>query len=95
MAVSQFTENMMAKFPSWMKMAKDTNSIGAQFLDVFGVTFDQLKQEMDDTIENFYIDTANVEMVDILYKIPLVTVDVDDFYDVDDVHIVGLLELRF
>ena len=88
MVVSQFTENMMAKFPSWMKMAKDTNSIGAQFLDVFGVTFDQLKQEMDDTIENFYIDTANVEMVDILYKIPLVTVAVDDFYDVDDVHII-------
>ena len=34
MSVSRFTENMMARFPSWMKMAKDPDSVGAQFLDV-------------------------------------------------------------
>lgn len=77
----------MAKFPSWMKMAKDRDSIGAQFLDVFGLTFEKIEQEIEETIENFYIETANIELVDILYKIPLKTVAVDDMVDIDDVSI--------
>lgn len=77
----------MSKFPSWMKMSKDPNSIGAEFLNVFGLTFEQLKTEMDRTVEDFYINTANTEMVDILYKVPLSTVRVDDFDEMDEVEI--------
>lgn len=71
MSVSRFTENMMARFPSWMKMAKDPDSVGAQFLDVFGVTLAEFKQELDTVVDNFYIETAHTEMIDILYRMPL------------------------
>ena len=69
----------MAKFPSWMKMAKDPSSVGASFLNVFGITFEEFKEEMDYVVNNFYIKTADVEMVDILYKVPLTLDVVNDF----------------
>lgn len=55
MAMNQFTLNLMSKFPSWMRMRKDTTSIGAQFLDVFGLTFEQFQVELDEVVNNFYI----------------------------------------
>lgn len=68
----------MEKFPSWMKMAKDETSIGAQFLDVFGLTFAEVKKELDETVANFYLETANVEMIDFLYKVSLATKNIPD-----------------
>lgn len=76
--MNRFTQNLMANFPSWMKMAKDPDSVGAQFLDVFGLTFAEFEQELDETIANFYIQTANTELIDWLYKIPLNSVTVAD-----------------
>lgn len=87
MAVTNFTKNMMSKFPSWMKLAKDPDSIGAQFLDVFGLTFYDIKKELDDTVSNFYINTANTEMIDFLYRIPLAQETVLDHKDIDVVTI--------
>lgn len=78
MAVNKFTRNLMSKFPSWMKMAKDTESLGAQFLDVFGITFEDFQNEIDNAVENFYINTANTEIIDWIYKVPLITEKVKD-----------------
>ena len=80
----------MAKFPSWMKMAKDTNSVGAQFLDVFGLTFKEFEEEMNEAVRNFYITTANTEVIDWIYKIPLIHEEVTDAtgsLDIQEVHI--------
>lgn len=85
MAVTEFTQNMMAKFPSWMKMAKDPDSIGAQFLDVFGLTFKEFERELNETVENFYIETAHTDMIDILYKVPLASPVILDMEDVESV----------
>lgn len=87
MAVNEFTKNMMAKFPSWMKMAKDPDSVGAQFLNVFGFTLSEFQEQLDETINNFYIETAHTDIIDILYKIPLTTVTVSDTEDEDEVFI--------
>lgn len=87
----KFTRNLMAKFPSWMKMAKDPMSVGAQFLDVFGVTLEEFKDEMDYVAKNFYIETADIEMVDIMYKIPLSKETILDF-ESQDIHATGLNE---
>lgn len=87
MAVNDFTQNMMAKFPSWMKMAKDENSIGAQFLNVFGLTFEEFEKELTETVENFYLTTAHTDIIDILYKIPLTSVRVDDLNEIYEVYI--------
>lgn len=85
MAVTEFTQNMMAKFPSWMKMAKDPDSIGAQFLDVFGLTFHAFEKEMNEIEENFYIETAHTDMIDILYKVPLASPVILDMEDIESV----------
>ena len=87
MAITRFTENMMAKFPSWMQMAKDADSIGAQFLDVFGITLNEFKQEMDEVVENFYIETAHTDMIDLLYKIPLSSPTILDMESIDYVNL--------
>lgn len=78
MLINKFTRNLMSKFPSWMKMAKDPESLGAQFLDVFGITFQDFQNEMDNAVENFYINTANTEIIDWIYKVPLITEKVKD-----------------
>lgn len=75
----KFTRNLMAKFPSWMKMAKDPYSVGASFLNVFGITLEEFEEEMNYVVQNFYIETADVEMVDILYRVPLTQDVVTDF----------------
>lgn len=78
MAINKFTKNLMARFPSWMKMSKDIDSLGAQFLDVFGITLDDFQNEMDEAVRNFYINTANTEIIDWIYKVPLITDRVSD-----------------
>ncbi len=85
--LNRFTRNMMEKLPSWMKMAKDPASIGAQFLDVFGVTFYEVKAELDEIVADFYIETAHADMIDILYKAPLTSLYVDGITSVDSVYI--------
>lgn len=68
-------------------MAKDPNSIGAQFLNVFGLTLDEFKRELDEAVSNFYIETAHTDVIDVLYKLPLATVAVTDAEDIDEVYI--------
>lgn len=87
MALTRFTQNMMAKFPSWMKMAKDPNSIGAQFLEVFGLSFQEFKNQLDEAVDNFYIETAHTDIIDILYRVPMNSSVVDDLEEVDQVSI--------
>lgn len=90
MLVSKFTRNFMSKLPSWMKMSKDPMSIGAQFLDVFGVTFEDVETELNYMTRNFYIRTADTEMMDWIYKVPLQmeqVVDGTGAYDIQEVAI--------
>ena len=90
MATSKFTRNLMSNFPSWMKMAKDPDSIGAQFLDVFGVTFKDFEDEMNEAVRNFYITTANTELIDWVYKVPLQMERVVDMNGIDQVDEVSI-----
>lgn len=78
MSVNIFTKNLMAKFPSWMKLAKDELSVGAQFLDVFGITLEQFQKELEEITNGFYIGTMDMDMIDIIYKIPLASETIDD-----------------
>ena len=78
MALTRFTQNMMARFPSWMKLAKDPASVGAQFLDVFGITLNEFKRELDNVVDDFYLQTADTEMVDLLYRMPIASETVLD-----------------
>lgn len=82
-----FTQNMQAMLPQWMKMAKDPDSVGARFLDVFGLEFQDINEYLTTTIENQYIDTADIGQIDIIYKVPLALPVVLDIDKVDRIEI--------
>lgn len=68
---TQHTKRMMSLLPQWMKMAKDEKSVGAQFLDVFGMEFKDVQTMLEDFQSQFYIGTARVDLIDIVYKVPV------------------------
>lgn len=70
--LSIFTKQMQAMLPQWMKMAKDPTSTGAQFLNVFGVEFEHVQAYLDEVSNSQFIGTANLGLIDLIYKIPLV-----------------------
>ena len=65
---SKITEQMLRCLPSWMEMRKDPNSIGAQFLNVFGLEFEEIKEYLDEQLDNQFIGTANLGEIDIIYR---------------------------
>lgn len=85
MAQSIFTEQMRKMLPQWMKMAKDPTSVGAQFLNIFGLEFDDIQAYLDEILSNQYIDTADIGQIDITYKIPLALPVVLDMETIDTV----------
>lgn len=69
--VNKHTRSMMAMLPQWMKMAKDEQSVGAKFLDAFGIELEDIEVYLNQVWENMYIGTANLQTIDYCYKIPL------------------------
>jgi len=57
--------------PQWMEMQKDYSSIGAQFLNVFGLEFEDIEAYLDRQLNNQFIGTVNMGQIDILYKMNL------------------------
>lgn len=71
--MSNFTKEMQSMLPQWMKMAKDPSSIGAQFLNVFGLEMEDMEDYLDTAVKNMYINSADMGQVDVLYKTKLTT----------------------
>jgi hypothetical protein len=71
--------------PQWMKMAKDPNSVGAQFLNAFGLEFEDVRIYLDNAMGDQYIDTTDLSQVDITYKVPVALPTVLDFQLIDNV----------
>lgn len=65
--------NLLGEFtqylPSWMKMRKDPESVGAQFLNVFALEYEDIKKYLDEVSDNLRLATANEEHIDIVYRI--------------------------
>ena len=76
--LNKHTTSMMSMLPQWMKMAKDEKSVGALFLDAFGVELSDIERYIEQAWNNMYIGTANLQTADYCYKIPLATRDVVD-----------------
>lgn len=85
--VTQHTKNMMALLPQWMKMARDEESVGAQFLDCFGVEYNDVEQMLSDFQNNFFIGTANVDLIDIVFKIPVANENLFNFDGITEVQL--------
>lgn len=76
---NKHTKSMMSMLPQWMKMAKDEQSVGAKFLDAFGMEISDIELYLNQLWENMYIGTANLQTADYCYKIPLALNDVVDY----------------
>lgn len=73
----------MSMLPQWMKMAKDPESVGANFLNAFGVELSEIEHYIEKAWQNMYIGTANLQEADYCYKIPLALRDVVDVENLD------------
>lgn len=76
------TRRMMSLLPQWMKMAKDEASVGAQFLDVFGMEFKDVEEMVEDFQSSFYIGQAKVSTIDIVFKVPVAN---ENLFDLEGV----------
>ncbi|MEK1829019.1 hypothetical protein AAAC51_07670 [Priestia megaterium] len=81
--LNKHTTSMMSMLPQWMKMAKDPSSVGANFLNTFGVELSEMERYIEQAWENMYIGTANLKTADFCYKIPLALRDVVDIADLN------------
>ena len=67
-----YTEAILKKLPYWFKVRKNSkDSIGAKFLDVIGLSLDDIRFMLDYAYAQTYIDTADINQVDILYRAEL------------------------
>ena len=72
--LSKMTKQMLRMLPSWMKIRKDPDSIGAQFLDVFGLELTDISEYLDHQLNNQFIGSVNLGEIAYIYrtKIPYV-----------------------
>lgn len=66
--ISHITKRLMTHFPQWMQIRKDQESVGAQFLNTFGIELEEIEKLLDEQLNNQYVGTANLGQIDILYK---------------------------
>ncbi|MCW4012300.1 MAG: hypothetical protein NWF07_04825, partial [Candidatus Bathyarchaeota archaeon] len=85
------TRTMLDMLPSWMQMRIDPNSTGAKFLNVIGDQIGAIKGGLEGYDAAAHITTASLDEIDILYKIDLSSVVMDDealeiygYYQVQD-----------
>ncbi|MCX7610364.1 MAG: hypothetical protein N2043_02095 [Ignavibacterium sp.] len=65
---SKHLEKIQQKLPFWSKMKKDKYSIGALFLNIFGLEFDDVEFILNYAFNQLYIEKANVNQVHGVYK---------------------------
>lgn len=67
---SKYTDLLARGFPKWTKIRKDPNSIGRQFLNVFGLMLQDVEVFLDAAFKDQYIESANeVANIDHIYKV--------------------------
>lgn len=76
--LSMVTKQLQAMLPQWMKMAKDPESVGAQFLNVFGLEFEDVQSYLDQMNNGQHIGTADLSQIDIIYKVPIAMPEILD-----------------
>lgn len=69
---NKFTNKIISKLPTWSKIKRNPSiSIGAHFLDVVGLEFEDMKFILNYAEKQTYIGTADINQADIIYKAKL------------------------
>lgn len=65
---SRYTQQLANFYPSWTQIRKSRESIGQQFLNVFGLQLEEIELFLNEALNNQYIGTANLGEIYQLYK---------------------------
>lgn len=66
-------QRMVRFLPQWMQMRQDASSVGQDFLEATGIHLDDVTDLLDGELSNWFINTANLAEVDLLYRFPIDT----------------------
>jgi len=62
------TQELANMLPPWMHLRENRNSVGQQFISSTSVHLKRLESTLNESMKNKFIDTANVDDVDVLYR---------------------------
>ena len=65
------TQELANMMPPWMHLRQNNRSIGQQFLSSTSVHLKRLEKDLNSSMKNKFIDTAEVDDVDVLYRVKL------------------------
>lgn len=78
---SKYTEKIRAALPFWFEMKKKpSDSVGLDFLSIFGIQLDDIEKMLNYASKQYFIDTADVNSIDIVYKVNL-----PSYYDTNNI----------
>jgi hypothetical protein len=78
---SDVTKILQLDLPRWFKMRKDPNSVGAQFLNIFGLQFEDIEFYLQYALDNQFIGRSDIDQIDVIYKGTMPSsVTEDNFY---------------
>lgn len=63
------TQRFLDTLPHWFEMRQDINSVGARFLNVAGLAFDELSLALSEAEDALYLSQTPIDGLDVLYKI--------------------------
>lgn len=65
------TQSLVNTFPPWANIRVDEQSLGFQFLNAIGKSFDDLYKQMDKIGKNYYLPTSVISDIDVFYRFAL------------------------
>lgn len=65
---SSITAQLQKGFAKWTKIYRDKQSIGAQFLNIYGLQFEDVEFYLQYAQDNYFIGTADLRQIDVIYK---------------------------
>lgn len=71
MKKAKVTRELVNVFPSWSKVRKDSQSLGFRYLNAIGIALEDLDFQLQDMGNNQYLTTANVDEIDLTYRVQL------------------------
>jgi len=68
---SYITQEIANKYPTWHAIRDNVDSVGQQFISAPAVTLHGFERKMDEDLNNKFISLANVDDVDVLYRMKI------------------------
>lgn len=82
--MNDYTKIFVEKLPYWFKMKKQPlDSIGTQFLNVFGLEYQQMREILEYAFEQIYLNTMDINYLDIVYKAYLNLTDINNIKHIE------------